>query len=141
MCIVLLISSLSTECVRSIREYDEDEYEELAPEPMKNPGFYGYMLPCGGIVTSVEARGFCGRPDNVELRLISGVRANHSFEDVTNRISLAAKCNKTAMVDNNYEGYVSATGLNITVPRSGTLAMHLNLECSIGEAKCYFQQL
>ncbi|CAI8047372.1 Ephrin type-B receptor 3 (Fragment) [Geodia barretti] len=121
------------ECVRIIREYHEDEYEELAAEPMKNPGFhrYGYMLPCGGIVTSVEARGFCGRPENVEMRLTSGVRAKYSYHDVTSRILLPATCNKTAMVGNNYEGYVSATGLNITVPRSGTLAMHLNLECSI----------
>ena len=139
MCIVVFISSLSTDCVRIIRECDEDEYEELAAEPMKNPVFYGYMLPCGGIVTSVEARGFCGRPDNVELLLISGGRANHSFEGVTGRELLPAKCNKTAMVDNSYEGYVNATGLNFTVPRSGTLVVHFNLECSISAAKCYFQ--
>ena len=135
---ILFSSSLSTECVRIIREYDEDEYEELTAEPMKNPGFYCYMLPCGGIVTSVEARGFCGRPDNVELRLISGVRANHSFKDVTSRILLPAKCNRTAMVDNNYEGYVSATGLNITVPRNGTLAVQLNPDCTETK-KCFFQ--
>ncbi|CAI8032550.1 hypothetical protein GBAR_LOCUS18400, partial [Geodia barretti] len=110
------------ECVRIIREYDEDEYEELAAEPMKNLGFYGYTLPCGGIVTSVEARGFCGRPENGEMRLTSGVREKYIHHDVL----LAAKCSKTAMVYNNYEGYVSATGLNITVPRSGILVVHLD---------------
>ena len=73
--------SLPAECVSSIKEYDkEDENEMLVAKP-KIRGYYSYALPCGGIVTSVEARGFCDRPDHVELRLLTGKRANIGFDD------------------------------------------------------------
>ena len=135
--ISMFISSLSTECITGIQEYDEEDYETLVAEPSRIRGYYAYILPCGGIVTSVEARGFCGRPDNVELRLLSAARADHSFSNVHDIVFLDAKCNKTAKVDENYyEGYVSATGLNIQVPPGNVLAVNLNPDCS---SKCYFQ--
>ncbi|CAI8021515.1 hypothetical protein GBAR_LOCUS12748, partial [Geodia barretti] len=59
------------DCVRSIRDYDEQDYQALTADPWKTSGFYSYILPCGGIVTSVEARGLCRRPDNVEMQLIA----------------------------------------------------------------------
>ena len=101
-------------------------------------GFYTYILPCGGIVTSVEARGLCRRPDNVEMQLIAGATAERGVGDLT-YTSLVAKCNKTAKVGNNYEGYVSATGLEIRVPRDGVLVVHLNPNCSGTSHKCFFQ--
>ena len=70
--------SFSTECVRRIKEFEEDDYESLEAKPLEIHGYYSYILPRGGIVTSVEARGFCGRPDDVELRLLTFERqSNH----------------------------------------------------------------
>ena len=68
--------------------------------------------------------------DNVELRLVSARRAEHSFHNVTDGEFFAAKCNKTAMVDNKYEDYVSAPGLNIAVQPGHVLAVFLNPHCS-----------
>ena len=40
--------------------------------PREIDGYFIYTVPCGGTLTSVKARGFCIREDNVELRLIYG---------------------------------------------------------------------
>ena len=45
---------------------------ELSPSPIR--GYFRYRVPCGGIVTSVEACGFCGRAANdVWFVLLHGV--------------------------------------------------------------------
>ena len=130
---------LSTECVRSINEFEEDDYESLGAKPLEIRGYYSYTLPCGGIVTSVEARGFCGRPDDVEIRLISAKRrADHGFTSVNGIALVSAQCNKTATVgDHHYEGYVRNNSLNLRVRPGHALTVLLNPEC--GNSKCYFQ--
>ena len=129
---------LSTECVRSINEFEEDDYESLAAKPLEIRGYYSYTLPCGGIITSVEARGFCGRPDNVELRLFSAKRrVDTGFTSVNGIALVSTQCNKTATVDDHYEGYVSNNSLNFRVRPGHTLSVFLNPEC--GNLKCYFQ--
>ena len=129
---------LSTDCVRSINEFDDDDYESLGAKPLKIRGYYSYTLPCGGIVTSVEARGFCYRPDDVEIRLISAKRReDNGFTSVNDIALVSAQCNKTATVDNHYEGYVSNNSLNFRVGPGHTLSVFLNPEC--GDSKCFFQ--
>ena len=128
--------TLSTDCVRSIIEYDEEDYESLATKPLDIRGYYSYTLPCGGIVTSVEARGFCGRPDNVELRLLSARRAENAFKSLPHVVLVPAQCNKTAPVGDHYEGYVSNTSLNIRVQPGHVLVVFLNPDC---DRKCFFQ--
>ena len=100
-------------------------------------GHYGYILPCGGIVTSVEARGFCGRPDNVELRLLSAKRADHAFKTLSDVVFVPVQCNKTATVNDYYEGYVSNTSLNIHVQPGHMLVVYFNPDC--GRLQCYFE--
>ena len=133
--------SLFAECVSGIREYDEeDENQILAAKPL-NIQYYSYTLPCGGIVTSVEARGFCGRPHDVELRLLTGKRAKFGFADVARSILLAAKCNETpiANASGEYEGFVRNNSLNFRVPRGYALVIDLNPDCSNTTDKCYFE--
>ena len=135
--------SLLAECVSSIREYvKEDENEMLAAKYLKIRGYYSYTLPCGGIVTSVEVRGFCGRPKNVELRLLTGKTANLGFDDVADSILLAAKCNETpiANASGEYEGFVRNNSLNFHVPRGFALVVVFNPDCSSNNTdKCYFE--
>ena len=50
---------------------------------------------------------------------------------------MSAQCNKTAIVDNLYEGYVSNNHLNFRVRPGDILSVFLNPEC--GNSKCYFQ--
>ena len=102
----------------------------LAATP-KIRGYYSYALPCGGIVTSVEARGFCGRPDDVELRLLTGKRANLGFDDIARSILLAAKCNETLTVTapREYEGFVRNSSLNFRVQRGHALVVVFNPDC------------
>ena len=126
-----------TECVRSIVEYDEDDYESLETKSLDIRGHYGYILPCGGIVTSVEARGFCGRPDNVELRLLSARQGEYTFKALSDVVFVSAQCNKTATVDDHYEGYVSNTSLNIHVQPGHMLVVYFNPDCE--GLKCYFE--
>ena len=137
------IVSFFAECVSSIREYEkQDENEMLAAKHLKIRGYYSYTLPCGGIVTSVEARGFCGRPDDVELRLLTGKTVNLGFEDVAGSILLAAKCNETpiANASGEYEGFVRNNSLNFRVPRGYALVVDLNPDCSSNNTKkCYFE--
>ena len=133
------IHTLSTECVRRISEFDDDDYESLAAKPLEIHGYYSYTLPCGGIVTSIEARGFCGRPDNVELRLIIAQRrGDNGFRSSSGFALVPAQCNKTATVgDHHYEGYVSNDSLNFRVEPGHVLAVFLNPDCE--NEKCYFQ--
>ena len=130
---------LSTECVRRIKEFEEDDYESLAAKPLEIHGYYSYTLPCGGIVTSVEARGFCDRPDGVELRLITFQRKTSNRLRSSNNVALvSAQCNKTAIIgDHHYEGYVSNNSLNILVEPGHILAVFLNPDCE--NRRCYFQ--
>ena len=122
--------AFSLDCVRSIRVTTTNK---TSSRPLENFWILQlYILPCGGIVTSVEARGLCRRPDNVEMQLITGARADQRGIDDVTFLSLVAKCNKTAKVGNNYEGYVSATGLEIRVPRGCVL----NPDCSSYSHKC-----
>ena len=119
--------AFSLDCVRSIRVTTTNKTS--SSRPLENFWILQlYILPCGGIVTSVEARGLCRRPDNVEMQLITGANAERGIGDLSNY----AKCNKTAKVGNNYEGYVSATGLEIRVPRGCVL----NPDCSSYSHKC-----
>ena len=106
---------------------------------MEIRGHYSYILPCGGIVTSVEARGFCGRSDDVELRLLSAQRRTDNGFRSSNGIALvSAQCNKTATVgDHHYEGYVRNNSLNLRVPPGYVLTLFLNPDCE--NRKCYFQ--
>ena len=131
--------SFSTECVRSINEFEEDDYESLAAKPLEIRGYYSYTLPCGGIVTSVEARGFCGRPDDVELRLITARRqSKNGFNSLSSVLFVSAQCNKTATVgDHHYEGYVSNDSLSFHVEPGHVLTVFLNPDCK--NSKCYFQ--
>ena len=133
MCLSII---LSAECVRSIREYDEDDYESFAAKPLTVHGYYSYTLPCGGIVTSIEARGFCGRPDDVELRLLAFGRTVKKSGSISSLVPV--QCNKTATVGNrHYEGYVSNNSLNMRVEPGHILAVFLNPDCT--KLKCYFQ--
>ena len=112
-----------------------NEYDLSSVKPVHVQGYYQYLVPCGGIVTSIEARGFCGRRDNVELRLING------FNDEKGRhsrvILLTAVCDNTTTRANYSEGYVRNDSLNMRILSGGYLSITLNPDCS-GE-KCYFQ--
>ena len=135
MCAVPLFA----ECVSSISDYDkEDEYETLVARHLKIRGYYSYTLPCGGIVTSVEARGYCSRPNNVELRLLTGKRANLSFKDFAGSILLAAKCNETpnATVPREYDGFVRNNSLNFRVQPGHAVVVVFNPDC---KEKCFFE--
>ena len=136
MCVATI--SLFAGCVRSIREY-YDENETLAGRPLKIRGYYSYALPCGGIVTSIEARGFCDRPNDVELRILTGKTANFSFEDIAGFILVVAKCNEIQIGAGSkkyYEGFVRNNSLNFRVPRGYALVVDFNPDC---ERKCYFE--
>ena len=131
--------SLLAECVSSIRDYDkEDEYETLAANYLKIRGHYSYTLPCGGIVTSIEARGFCGRPHDVEFRLLTGKIASLSFKDFADSILLVAKCNETpnATASGEYDGFVRNNSLNFRVQPGHALVVVFNPDC---EENCYFE--
>ena len=121
--------SLFAECVSSIREYDkEDENEMLEAKYLKIRGCYSYTLPCGGIVTSVEARGFCGRPNDVELRLLTGKRANLglmiSFDDIyTAGRKMQRNCYCPKRVNFHVpRGYALVADFNLTAKKSATLS-------------------
>ena len=130
--------SFSTECVRRIKEFAEDDYESLEAKPLEIHGYYSYILPCGGIITSVEARGFCGRPDDVELRLLTFKRQlNHGINSFGSVLLVPTQCNKTATVGDHYEGYVRNNSLNFFVEPGHILAVFLNPDCD--NSKCYFQ--
>ena len=138
MCAVPLFA----ECVSSVRDYDkEDENETLATKYLKIRGYYGYTLPCGGIVTSVEARGFCGRPHDVELRLLTGKSANLNFKDFAGSILLAAKCNEIpiAAATGGYDGFVRNNSLNFRVQRGHALVVAFNPDCRTDTEKCFFE--
>ena len=130
--------SFPTECVRNINELVEHDYESLGAKPLEVHGYYSYTLPCGGIVTSVEARGICGRPDDVELRLLSFERnSNHGIRNFGSVSLVPAQCNKTATVGDHYEGYVRNNSLHFLVEPGHILAVFLNPDCN--NSKCYFQ--
>ena len=135
----LIIHTLSTECICGISNYDKDDYESLGAKPSEIHGHYSYTLPCRGIVTSVEARGFLGRPDGVELRLLSAQRrAGNGFRSSSGIALVSAQCNKTATVgDHHYEGYVRNNSLNLRVPPGYVLSLFLNPDCE--NRQCYFQ--
>ena len=100
-------------------------------------GYFTYRVPCGGIITSVEARGFCGRAENVELRLIYGVLDDDGYRH--SRVEyIRAECNTSANYTSSvHEGSVRNDSLNIDIPSGGVLAININPDCS-GE-KCSFQ--
>ena len=133
---VSIIHALFTECVRSISDFDEDDYDSFATNYSYIHGYYSYMLPCGGIVTSVRARGFCGRPDDVELRLLS-FRRNNGYRSLTGPLLVSAHCDKNATADGRYEGYVSNDSLNYRVEPGHILAVFFNQDCE--DLKCYFE--
>ena len=112
-----------------------NEYDLSAVKPVHVEGYYWYLVPCGGIVTSIEARGFCGRRDNVELRLIYGSRDDETAR--YSRVVLLAVCDNTTTHANYSEGYVRNDSLSMRIPSGGFLGIALNPDCS-GE-KCYFQ--
>ena len=92
---VSIIHALFTQCVRSISDFDEDDYESFAANYSYIHGLYIYMLPCGDIVTSVRARGFCGRTDDVELRLLSfRERSSNGYWSSTGPLLVSAQCNE-----------------------------------------------
>ena len=135
-CQCVSIHAVFTECVRSISDFDEDDYESFAANYSYIHGYYSYMLPCGGIVTSVRARGFCGRSYDVELRLLS-FRRDNGYRSSAGPLLVSAQCNETATVNGSYEGYVSNNSLNYRVEPDHILAVFLHPDCE--GWKCYFQ--
>ena len=120
-----------------IKDYDVFSYDETVIE--HNPmirGYFRYIVPCGGIVTSIEARGFCGRANDVELRLLYGYKDSKGIHISTELVE--AECNTSANVSSEiYEGTVRNDRLNIIIPHGGDLRIYLIPDCS--KEKCYFQ--
>ena len=135
--IVFLVSMCvynPTECM--IKDYDVFSYDETVIEPNPIRGYFRYIVPCGGIVTSIEARGFCGRANDVELRLLYGYKDSKGIHISTELVE--AECNTSANVSSEiYEGTVRNDSLNIIIPHGGDLRIYLIPDCS--KEKCYFQ--
>ena len=111
-------------------EYDKTE---LSPSPIR--GYFRYRVPCGGIVTSVEARGFCGRANDVWFILLhSDETGSYNFHvDL-----LKAECDTSANISSMFfEGTVKNHSLNIRIPPGSYLAFFFNPDCS--KDMCYFQ--
>ena len=121
-----------------IKDYDVFSYDETVIE--HNPmirGYFRYIVPCGGIVTSIEARGFCGRANDVKLRLLYGYRDSKGVRHSSAEL-VEAECDTSANVSSEiYEGTVRNDSLNITIPKGGDLRIYLIPGCS--KEKCYFQ--
>ena len=121
-----------------IKDYDVFSYDETVIE--HNPitkGYFRYIVPCGGIVTSIEARGFCGRANDVELRLLFGYRDSKGVRHSSAEL-VEAECDTSANVSSEiYEGTVRNDSLNITIPHGGYICIYLIPDCS--KEKCYFQ--
>ena len=126
--------SLSTDC--SIQDYDVFSYNESLIEPSNYRGYYRYVLPCGGILTSIKARGFCGRADNVQLRLLFGSGIPGESYDSFDILLIEAKCNKTAS-SSVHEGQVVNDTLYLYIPPNGFLSVFFNPDCT--KEKCFFQ--
>ena len=125
---------LSADC--NLQDYNVFQCNESLIKPSSFRGYFRYSVPCGGILTSIEARGFCGRADNVQLRLLYGSRkggGNHFNIQYVNAECNAAK-NGSYMI---YEGKVLNNSLNILIPPGGFLTIFFNPDCS--NEKCYFQ--
>ena len=112
------------------------EYNDTELMPRKIDGYFKYTVPCGGTLTSIKARGFCIREDNVELRLIYGyydmgqLHINHELVE--------AECNvSTSVMSKFYEGKVTNDSLYLVIPPGGFVTIHLISDCSKNE--CYFQ--
>ena len=107
---------------------------ELSPSPIR------YRVPCGGIVTSVESRGFCGGANDVDLRLVYGDVGEKNGSRYTARAELLkAECNISANVSSViFEGTVRNNNLNnIIIHPGGFLGFFLNPDCT--KDKCFFQ--
>ena len=104
---------------------------ELSPSPIR--GYFRYRVPCGGIVTSVEARGFCGRANDVDLRLVYGdVGEKNGSRYTVHAELLKAECNISANVSS-----VIFEGTVIIIHPGGFLGFFLNPDCT--KDKCFFQ--
>ena len=113
------------------------EYNDTELMPREIDGYFIYTVPCGGTLTSVKARGFCIREDNVELRLICGYydkmgQLHFNYELVK------AECNaSTSVMSKFYEGKVTNDSLSLVIPPGGFFGITLISDCSKDE--CYFQ--
>ena len=113
------------------------EYNDTELMPREIDGYFVYTVPCGGTLTSVKARGFCIREDNVELRLIYGYydkmgQLHFNYELVK------AECNvSTSVMSKFYEGKFVNDSLSLVIPPGGFVGITLISNCSKDE--CYFQ--
>ena len=113
------------------------DYNDTELMPREIDGYFVYTVPCGGTLTSVKARGFCVRENNVELRLINGYydkmgQLHFSYEQVK------AECNaSTSVMSIFYEGKVTNDSLSLVIPPGGFVGINVISDCSKDE--CYFQ--
>ena len=100
-------------------EYDKTE---LSPSPIR--GYFRYRVPCGGIVTSVEARGFCGRAANDVWFILLHSVLNEGTGSYNFHVDLLkAECDTSANCSSMFfEGTVRNHSLNIRIPPGGYLA-------------------
>ena len=112
------------------------EYNDTELMPREIDGHFKYTVPCGGTLTSVKARGFCIREDNVELRLIYGYfdklgQLHFNYELVE------AECNASTSVSTFYEGKVTNDSLSLVIRPGGFVGINLISDCSKDD--CSFQ--
>ena len=112
------------------------EYNDTELMPREIDGYFVYTVPCGGTLTSVKARGFCIREDNVELRLIYGyydMGQLHIHHEL-----VKAECNvSTSVMSKCYEGKVTNDSLSLVIHPGGFVGINVISDCSKDE--CYFQ--
>ena len=120
-----------------IADYDVFEYNDTELMPREIDGYFVYTVPCGGTLTSVKARGFCMRENNVELRLIYGYYDNMGQLQIDYEL-VKAECNaSTSVMSKFYEGKVTNDSLSLVIPQGGFFSITLISDCS--KTECYFQ--
>ena len=88
-------------------------------------------------MTSIKARGFCGRADDVQLRLLFGSGIPDESYDSVDILLIEAECNKTTSSSMMHEGQVVNDNLHLYIPPNGFLSVFFNPDCTKG--KCFFQ--
>ena len=126
----------------SIRDYERTDFEgqQIAGTPSITKGFFSYVVPCRGTVTSIRARGFCPIGSNgttaVVMQIFNSTIRDHRL--VFNDTNLTVECNISAAVgSDHYEGYINAYNLSITVESRGHLVLRRFYPCS--PYGCFFQ--
>ena len=122
----------------SIRDYERTG-QQIAGTPSFIRGYFSYVVPCTGTVTSIRARGFCPIGNNrttVVMQIFNSTIRDHKL--VFNDTNLTVECNTSAAVgSDHYEGYINAYNLSITVESRGHLGLRRFYPCS--RYGCFFQ--